>query len=142
MDGWISSVFSKRMSNGNEQLTRTFPIVFTIHFGLKNLVNLHVLGFSVTRYGISTTTIRQFDEHSRRNKGHPTFRAIRQSCSAYSLSLKYLSSLNPYAVLFMYVVSARIWRRLTLYLDVANVHYLPGNISASGTEKTFYLQNN
>ena len=32
---------------------------------------------------------------------HPTFRVIRQSCSAYSLSLKYLSSLNPYAVLFI-----------------------------------------
>ena len=26
--------------------------------------------------------------------------------------------------------------------SVANVPYLPGNISASGTEKTFYLQNN
>lgn len=31
---------------------------------------------------------------------HPTFRVIRQSCSANSLSSKYRSSLNPYAVLF------------------------------------------
>ena len=31
---------------------------------------------------------------------HPTFRVIRQSCSANSLSSKYCSSLNPYAVLF------------------------------------------
>ncbi len=28
-------------------------------------------------------------------KVHPTFRVIRQSCNAYSLSLKYLSSLKP-----------------------------------------------
>ena len=32
---------------------------------------------------------------------HPTFRVMRQSCSAYSLSSKYRSSLNPYAVLFI-----------------------------------------
>lgn len=32
---------------------------------------------------------------------HPTFRVIRQSCSAYSLSLKYRSSLNPYALRFI-----------------------------------------
>lgn len=32
---------------------------------------------------------------------HPTFRVIRQSCSAYSLSSKYRSFLNPYAVLFI-----------------------------------------
>ena len=32
--------------------------------------------------------------------GHPTFRVMRQSCSAYSLSSKYRSSLNPYAALF------------------------------------------
>lgn len=32
---------------------------------------------------------------------HPTFRVIRQSCSAYSLSLKYRSSLNPYAFRFI-----------------------------------------
>lgn len=32
---------------------------------------------------------------------HPTFRVMRQSCSAYSLNSKYRSSLNPYAVLFM-----------------------------------------
>ena len=31
----------------------------------------------------------------------PTFRVMWQSCSAYSLSSKYRSSLNPYAVLFM-----------------------------------------
>ena len=31
---------------------------------------------------------------------HPTFRVMRQSCSAYSLNSKYRSSLNPYAVLF------------------------------------------
>lgn len=34
-------------------------------------------------------------------KVHPTFRVIRQSCSAYSLSLKYRSSLNPYALRFI-----------------------------------------
>lgn len=32
---------------------------------------------------------------------HPTFRVMRQSCSAYSLSLKYLSSLKPYALRFI-----------------------------------------
>ena len=32
---------------------------------------------------------------------HPTFRVIRQSCSAYSLSLKYRSSLKPYALRFI-----------------------------------------
>ena len=31
---------------------------------------------------------------------HPTFRVMRQSCSAYSLNSKYRSSLNPYAALF------------------------------------------
>ena len=35
------------------------------------------------------------------NPVHPTFRVIRQSCSAYSLSLKYRSSLNPYALRFI-----------------------------------------
>ena len=35
------------------------------------------------------------------NGVHPTFRVIRQSCSAYSLSLKYRSSLNPYALRFI-----------------------------------------
>ena len=34
-------------------------------------------------------------------KAHPTFRVMRQSCSAYSLSLKYLSSLKPYALRFI-----------------------------------------
>lgn len=34
-------------------------------------------------------------------KDHPTFRVMRQSCSAYSLSLKYLSSLKPYALRFI-----------------------------------------
>ena len=32
---------------------------------------------------------------------HPTFRVTRQSCSAYSHSLKYLSFLNPYALCFI-----------------------------------------
>ena len=32
---------------------------------------------------------------------HPRFRVMRQSCRAYSLSSKYRSSLNPYAVLFI-----------------------------------------
>ena len=36
-----------------------------------------------------------------RKKVHPTFRVIRQSCSAYSLSLKYRSSLKPYALRFI-----------------------------------------
>ena len=31
---------------------------------------------------------------------HPTFRVMRQSWSAYNLSSKYRSSLNPYAALF------------------------------------------
>ena len=35
------------------------------------------------------------------NMAHPTFRVMRQSCSAYSLSLKYLSSLKPYALRFI-----------------------------------------
>lgn len=34
-------------------------------------------------------------------QAHPTFRVMRQSCSAYSLSLKYLSSLKPYALRFI-----------------------------------------
>ena len=34
-------------------------------------------------------------------KAHPTFRVMRKSCSAYSLSLKYLSSLKPYALRFI-----------------------------------------
>ena len=34
-------------------------------------------------------------------RDHPTFRVMRQSCSAYSLSLKYLSSLKPYALRFI-----------------------------------------
>lgn len=34
-------------------------------------------------------------------RAHPTFRVMRQSCSAYSLSLKYLSSLKPYALRFI-----------------------------------------
>lgn len=34
-------------------------------------------------------------------EAHPTFRVMRQSCSAYSLSLKYLSSLKPYALRFI-----------------------------------------
>lgn len=36
-----------------------------------------------------------------KNEAHPTFRVMRQSCSAYSLSLKYLSSLKPYALRFI-----------------------------------------
>lgn len=36
-----------------------------------------------------------------KNMAHPTFRVMRQSCSAYSLSLKYLSSLKPYALRFI-----------------------------------------
>ena len=36
-----------------------------------------------------------------KKKAHPTFRVMRQSCSAYSLSLKYLSSLKPYALRFI-----------------------------------------
>ena len=33
--------------------------------------------------------------YSKTNLVHPTFRVIRQSCNAYNLSLKYLSSLKP-----------------------------------------------
>lgn len=44
-------------------------------------------GYGLTRFG--------------RKLVHPTFRVIRQSCSAYSLSLKYRSSLNPYALRFI-----------------------------------------
>lgn len=36
-----------------------------------------------------------------KDMAHPTFRVMRQSCSAYSLSLKYLSSLKPYALRFI-----------------------------------------
>ena len=36
-----------------------------------------------------------------KKEAHPTFRVMRQSCRAYSLSSKYRSSLNPYAVLFI-----------------------------------------
>ena len=32
---------------------------------------------------------------------HPTFRVMRQSCRAYSLRVKYRSSLNPYALRFI-----------------------------------------
>ena len=35
---------------------------------------------------------------------HPTFRVIRQSCNAYSLSLKYSSSLKPYALRFITLI--------------------------------------
>ena len=34
-------------------------------------------------------------------KVHPTFRVMRQSCRAYSLRVKYRSSLNPYALRFI-----------------------------------------
>ena len=40
-------------------------------------------------------------QHYKIKMAHPTFRVMRQSCSAYSLSSKYRSSLNPYAVLFI-----------------------------------------
>ena len=36
-----------------------------------------------------------------KNLVHPTFRVMRQSCRAYSLRVKYRSSLNPYALRFI-----------------------------------------
>lgn len=36
-----------------------------------------------------------------KNEGHPTFRVMRQLCRAYSLRVKYRSSLNPYALRFI-----------------------------------------
>ncbi len=35
---------------------------------------------------------------------HPTFRVMRQSCNAYSLNLKYFSSLKPYALRFITLI--------------------------------------
>ena len=49
----------------------------------------------------TSTTLRAYGISVVPNKVHPTFRVIRQSCSAYSLSLKYRSSLKPYALRFI-----------------------------------------
>ena len=38
---------------------------------------------------------------AKKKRVHPTFRVMRQSCRAYSLRVKYRSSLNPYALRFI-----------------------------------------
>ena len=45
---------------------------------------------------------------------HPTFRVILESCSANNLSLKYRSSLNPYAVLFKIFHSHNFFNRFLI----------------------------
>ena len=51
--------------------------------------------YSITEMPLSVDDCKLIKE------AHPTFRVMRQSCSAYSLSLKYLSSLKPYALRFI-----------------------------------------
>ena len=50
---------------------------------------------------ISQLEISEAEKEELKHKAHPTFRVMLQSCSAYSLSLKYLSSLKPYALRFI-----------------------------------------
>lgn len=62
-----------------------------------NRVRTSIVDF-IANQKTNSETVAQFLEHY---LAHPTFRVMRQSCSAYSLSLKYLSSLKPYALRFI-----------------------------------------
>ena len=64
-------------------------------------------GFSLSNTktrDMSNPNNRMFEEFLRfvdKIAVHPTFRVMRQSCRAYSLRVKYRSSLNPYALRFI-----------------------------------------
>ena len=54
---------------------------------------------------------------------HPTFRVTRQSCSAYSHSLKYLSFLNPYALCFITFILLFIPSSLIVQIWLSSHHH-------------------
>lgn len=67
---------------------------------LKSIPGIKVFGRNAMEEFLKTHNIAGLQQMVD-NKAHPTFRVMRQSCSAYSLSLKYLSSLKPYALRFI-----------------------------------------
>ena len=54
------------------------------------------INYSSSQWSYDTTT-----RAGKKKMVHPTFRVMRQSCRAYSLRVKYRSSLNPYALRFI-----------------------------------------
>ena len=86
-------VFQRMLLFGKTRLTDCLDRE-RVSFSASQLRNSHVKKLDNTSH---TYEIDFADQ----NLAHPTFRVMRQSCSAYSLSLKYLSSLKPYAVRFI-----------------------------------------
>ena len=65
-------------------------------------------------------------KNDKRNKAHPTFRVIRQSCNAYSLSLKYSSFLKPYALRFIVLTYTHKSILFSKRSDMRQLHYETG----------------
>lgn len=101
-----------RLMNINHQLIqKTIQLILTPQHSdnettkqvvghLKSIPGIKVFGRNAMEEFLKTHNIAGLQQMVD-NKAHPTFRVMRQSCSAYSLSLKYLSSLKPYALRFI-----------------------------------------
>ncbi|MCF2583309.1 restriction endonuclease subunit S, partial [Bacteroides caecigallinarum] len=102
-DSLIKYVPEIFLENNNASLVKKGDIIFAdTSEDLEGCGNCIYIDRDMLLYaGYHTIIAKNISTYINRFLVHPTFRVMRQSCSAYSLNSKYRSSLNPYAVLFM-----------------------------------------